>query len=136
MIQRSLEFKCHRCQINLNMPTAMEEMSIVNLRKFFKLMNEEYWRNEDSTRLFFSYIPEIQADLRDKWNEESLTFQNEYRDPRFDASGNYIDEKTERDKRRNYNDKLSDRVKAAKARYERFQRRIPKLEELKEQYQR
>ena len=61
MTERSLEFRRYGCRMTLNMPVAMEEMSITNLRKFFKLMDEEYWRNEESTRSFFSYIPEIQG---------------------------------------------------------------------------
>ena len=89
---------------------------------------------EESTRSFFSYIPEILEDLKDKWNEESLKFQKEYQDPKFDSSGNYISDKVEREKRRNHNKRLMNRVKAAKARYERFQKKIPKLKELQEQY--
>ena len=85
------------------MPVAMEEMPITNLRKIFKLMEDEYWRNEESTRLFFAYIPEILEDLKDKWGEESLKFQKEYQDPKFDSSGNYISDKEEREKRRNHN---------------------------------
>lgn len=108
MTERSLEFRRYGCRMTLNMPVAMEEMPITNLRKFFKLMDEEYWRNEESTRSFFSYIPEILEDLKDKWNEESLKFQKEYQDPK--------------------------KVKAAKARYERFQKKVPKLKELQEQY--
>lgn len=134
MTERSLEFRCYRCRMTLNMPVAMEEMPITNLRKFFKYMDQEYWRNEESTHLFFSYIPEILEDLKDKWGQESIRFQKEYQDPKFDSSGNYISDKEEREKRRNHNKRLMNKVKAAKARYERFQKRVPKLEELKEQY--
>lgn len=134
MTERSLEFRRYGCRMTLNMPVAMEEMPITNLRKFFKLMDEEYWRNEESTRSFFSYIPEILEDLKDKWNEESLKFQKEYQDPKFDSSGNYISDKEMREKRRNHNKRLMNKVKAAKARYERFQKKVPKLKELQEQY--
>lgn len=134
MTERSLEFRRYSCRMTLNMPVAMEEMPITNLRKIFKLMDDEYWRNEESTHLFFTYIPEILEDLKDKWGEESLRFQKEYQDPKFDSSGNYISDKEEREKRRNHNKRLMNKVKAAKARYERFQKRVPKLEELKEQY--
>ena len=48
MTERSLEFRRYGCRMTLNMPVAMEEMPITNLRKFFKLMDEEYWRNEES----------------------------------------------------------------------------------------
>ena len=134
MTERSLEFRHYDCRMTLNMPGAMAEMPITNLRKFFKLLDEEYWRNEESTRLFFAYIPEIQEDLKDKWEQESLKFQKEYQDPKFDSSGNYISDKEMREKRRNHNKRLMSKVKAAKARYERFQKKVPKLKELQEQY--
>ena len=134
MTERSLEFRRYDCRMTLNMPGAMEEMPITNLRKFFKLLDEEDWRNEESTRLFFAYIPEIQEDLKDKWEQESLKFQKEYQDPKFDSSGNYISDKEMREKRRNHNKRLMSKVKAAKARYERFQKKVPKLKELQEQY--
>ncbi len=134
MTERSLEFRRYGCRMTLNMPVAMEEMPITKLRKFFKLVGEEHWRNEESTRLFFTYIPEIQEDLKDKWGRESLKFQKEYQDPKFDSAGNYISDKEVREKRRNHNKRLRNKVKAAKARYEQFQKRIPKLKELQEQY--
>lgn len=135
MIERSLEFNCYRCRMTLNMPIAMEDMTITNLRKIFKFMDQEYWRNEENTHLFFSYIPEVLEDLKGRWGEESRTFQKEYQDPKFDSSGNYISDKEEREKRRNHNKKLMSKVKAAKARYERFQKKIPKLKELQKQYE-
>ena len=134
MIERSLEFRRYRCRMYLHMPNAMEHMTITNLRKFFKQFGDEYLGNEESTRSFFSYIPEILEDLKDKWNEESLKFQKEYQDPKFDSSGNYISDKEMREKRRNHNKRLMNKVKAAKARYERFQKKVPKLKELQEQY--
>ena len=133
MTCQSLEFRCYSCRMTLNMPVAMEEITIANLRKFFKWADQEYWRNEDSTRLFFSYIPEIVEELKSEWDQASLTFQKEYQDPKF-KNGNYINDKEERERRRNHNKRLMSKVKAAKARYERFQKRVPKLEELKSQY--
>lgn len=133
MIRQSLEFRCYSCRMTLNMPVAMEEISVVNLRKFFKWADQEYWRNEDSTRLFFSYIPEVLEELKDEWDTASLTYQKEYQDPKY-KDGNYIKDKDERERRRNHNKRLLSKVKTAKARYERFQKKVPKLEELKSQY--
>ena len=135
MKKQSLEFNCYSCRMTLNMPVAMEDMPIGNLRKFFKFMDQEYYRNEESTQLFFSYIPEILEDLKDRWGDASIAFQKEYQDPKFDSHGNYISDKEEREKRRNHNKRLMSKVKSAKSRYERFQKKVPKLEELKEQYQ-
>ncbi len=133
MTERTLDFWHYSCHMSLNMPVAMEEMPLTNLRKFLKLMDADRWRNEENIRTFFTYIPEITEDLKAKWDEASLNFQRDYLDPKYSA-GNYIDDKDEREKRRNHNKRLLNKVKAAKARYERFQRRVPKLEELKEQY--
>lgn len=134
MTERSLEFRRYGCRMTLNMPVAMEEMPITNLRKFFKLMDDEHWRNEESTRLFFAYIPEIQEDLKGKWDEAGIYFQKNYMSPDFDSHGNKITDKKEKKDRKQYNDRLMVKVREAKARYERFQKRVPKLVELKEQY--
>lgn len=134
MTERSLEFRRYGCRMTLHMPVAMEEMPITNIRKFFKIMDDEYWRNEESTRSFFTYIPEILEDLKDKWNEASLYFQENYMSPDFDSRGYKITDPEERKRRKTYNNQLMAQVKKAKARYERFQKRVPKLEELKEQY--
>ena len=127
MMERSLLFQCDKCRMTLHMPVA-------NLRKFFKWASQDHWRNEISMQQFFSYIPEILDDLKDKWNNAGIEFQRQYKDPKFDSSGNYISDKEVREKRRNHNQRLMNKVKAAKARYERFQKKVPKLKELQEQY--
>lgn len=135
MIRQSLEFRCYSCRMTLNMPVAMEEMTITNLRKFFKFMDQEYWRNEDNTRLFFSYIPEIIEDLKEEWNRKSLDAQKYYQDPKFDAHGNYISDPKERKARQKNNKWWMSKVKAAKSRYERFLKKSEKLKELQKQYE-
>lgn len=135
MRPESLEFRCYGCRMILNMPIALEVMTLANLRKFFKFMDQEWQRNEESTRKFFSCIPEVQLDLKGEWDEASRTFQREYKDTKFDSSGNYISDKDERERRQAHNQKLLNDVKRAKSRYERFVKRVPKLKELKDQYQ-
>lgn len=134
MVEKSLPFYFAHCRMTLNMPVAMIEMPIINLRKFFKFVGQEMWRNEESTQQFFSYIPDITEDLKDKWDEASVKFQKEYQDTKFDSHGNMITDKEERKKRKTHNDRLMAKVKSAKAKYERFQKRIPKLKEIQEQY--
>lgn len=133
MVEKSIPFRCGSCRMTLNMPVAMIEMPITNLRKFFKWVGQEMWRNEESTQQFFSYIPDITEDLKDKWDEASVKFQKEYQDTKFDSHGNMITDKEERKKRKAHNDRLMVKVKTAKATYERFQKRIPKLKEIQEQ---
>ena len=133
MRYKTLEFNCFGCRMTLNMPDAMEEITITKLRKFFRFIDEEFWKNEDSVRDFFSYIPEIQDDLKAQWHEASMRFQHEYQDPNF-KNGERITDKTERDARKASNDRLMERVKRAKTRYEKFVKKIPKLEELKTTY--
>ena len=133
MRYQTLEFNCFDCRITLNMPDAMEQITVTKLRKFFKFIDEEFWKNEDSIRDFFTYIPEIQDDLKAQWHEASLRFQHNYQDPNF-KNGVRITDKDERNKRKANNDQLMARVKRAKSRYEAFVKKIPKLEELKATY--
>ncbi len=127
MIQKSILFKKGDCRISLNIPDALEYMPVKNVKKFCKDMISEV-ENDESFREFFSYIPEIEEKLKQEWDEASLKYQREYRLP---DNGR---DKLERDKIRTKNKRLLDKVKAAKARYERFEKRIPLLNELKEQY--
>lgn len=131
MISRSIPFECFRTKYTLNIPEAVVNLPIVNLRKFFAYTSQEQWRNEESTEAFFSSIPEIAEELKDKWDEASREFQRNYKDPKFDEHGNYITDKEARQRRRFHNKQLMADVKRAKTDYERFQRRIPKLEGIK-----
>ena len=121
--------------MSLCVPITVETMPIANLRKFFKFMGAEL-ENEDSIREFFSCIPETAEYLRGLWADESRHFQENYRSPEFDERGNYINDKDERKKIWDRNKRLEKKVRDAKARYDRFQKRIPKLKELQEQYER
>lgn len=136
MNQQELTFRCYGCRMTLHMPTAMEKMSIPKIRQFFKFFDQEYWRNEESTRLFFGQIPDVLAFLKEEWDAASRNFISDYQDPEFDSGGNYISDKMERQKRRDHNKRLMNKVKSAKAAYGRFEKRIPKLKELQELYQR
>ncbi len=131
----SLEFNCFKCHAYLNMPDAIIHMNITAMRKFFKYMDQEYWRNTDSIKQFFSCIPEVSSDLYEAWGDASRTFQKEYQDPNF-KDGVKIMDKVEREKRRCRNKRLMNHVKKAKAEYDRFEKRIPKLKELQEMYER
>ncbi|MBR0411110.1 MAG: hypothetical protein IJI25_08955 [Eubacterium sp.] len=107
-------------------------MPIGNIRKFFKIITREGWGNEESIRLYFDYIPEIEADFKEQWNIASRDFQEGYQDPRY-KDGDYIIDKRERDRRKYHNAKLMSKVKFAKSRYNKFLKKIPKLEVIKEE---
>ena len=115
-------------KITLNMPIAMIEMSLVNLRKIMKWAKKWNWNgeNEEAFTEFFSRIPEVAEELRSKWHEESIRFQREFRLPENGKS------KWERDRIKYDNKRLYEAVKKAKTSYEKFQKRIPKLMEMNE----
>lgn len=119
--------------MSLCIPEAVENMTIKNLRKFFKLMGFEP-ENDDSIRDFFSCIPETEEYLRDLWADESRYFQENYKSPEFDEHGNRIDDPKKSKSIKDHNKRLEKRVRDAKARYDRFRKRIPKLDDLKETY--
>lgn len=128
-----LEFRCGDCRMTLNLPAALADMPITSMRKFFKWADQEHSQNVDSINAFFAYIPTASEKLKDQWDWAGLEFQKNYLDPKYDK-GSYIKDQKEREKRRNHNERLIRKVRAAKARYERFQKRIAKLKEIQEQY--
>lgn len=134
MKDRRLEFSFSddgpTCHIALNVPIALLEMPIANLRKLFKPILREYERNRESIEDFFTCLPAVEAMLKTEWDLASLVFQQDYKDTRFDESGHVITDKTEKAKRRANNDRLIRSVKNAKARYDRFKKKIPKIEEI------
>ena len=134
MKKQILEFHTGSSHMTLIVPDALELMPLGNTKKFFKFVNQAFWINENSMREFFTFIPEVKADLREQWNEAGLEFQRQYKDPNFDSAGNRIDDKVERKKRSDRNRYYQSKVKQAKARFDRFEKRIPKLEELKAIY--
>ena len=134
MKKQILEFHTGSCHMTLIIPDALELMPITSMRKFFKFVNQAFWINENSMREFFTFIPEVKDDLREQWNEAGLEFQRQYEDPNFDSAGNHIDDKKERKRIREHNNYYFSKVKAAKSRFDRFEKRIPKLEELRGLY--
>ena len=134
MKERRLKFAFYddgpTCHISLNVPIALEEMPIANLRKLFEPILREYGRNRESIEDFFACIPEIEAMLKEEWDTASKVFQQCYQDTRFDGHGHVIMDKDEKARRRASNNRLMRDVKSAKARYNRFKKRIPKLEEI------
>lgn len=134
MKKQILEFHTGSSHMTLIVPDALELMPITNMKKFFRFVNQAFWINENSMREFFSFIPDVKLDLREQWDDASQKFQREYRDPNFDKSGNRIDDKEEREKIRKRNKYYLQKVKSAKTRFEKFEKRIPKLEELKGTY--
>lgn len=133
MIQEELEFRVENCRLTLYPMKALQKRTIPNLRKILKLISQEYWRNEENIHLFFSYIPKVQEELREEWEKASLTFQKKYMDPKYNR-GNYIKDPEVRRERAARNKKLVDDVKTAKKQYERFMRKVPKLEKLKKDF--
>lgn len=135
MTERRIEFSFFDdgpeiCRIYLNIPTALEEMPVANLRKLFRPIFRDYNRNRESIEDFFTCIPSIEAMLKKEWDLASIVFQQDYKDTGFDESGHVITDKNEKAKRRANNDRLMRNVKKAKARYYRFKMRIPKIEEI------
>lgn len=134
MKERRLEFAFYddgpTCHISLNVPIAMEEMPVANLRKLFRPILREYGRNRESIEDFFTCLPAVEAMLKEEWDLASMVFQQDYKDLKFDESGHVITDKNEKEKRRVNNNRLMRDVKNAKARYDRFKKKIPKIEEI------
>ena len=116
------EFRLYSGTVVFNMPLVLEKMPLESLKKFFRYIDMRLGSNKETADAFFSCIPELSADLKQAWDDASIKFQREYKSEEYNRH------------HKANNKKLFNAVKTAKADYERFQKRIPKLEEIKNQY--
>lgn len=91
---------------------------------------EERYRNEETIQALNEYIPEMSIFLHEKWNEASLKYQNEYRDPTWFLRQN-PSLKKEVASIRAKNKRMLNAVKSAKKNYENFQKVIDTWNEAK-----
>ena len=134
MKSRTVVFQQDQCRMTLIIPAAIIEMSLTNLRKFFKWACRWAGDNKESVHEFFSCVPEVTEYLMGEWNTASIEFQKDYQDPDFDSKGNKIMDAKKKKSRKAHNNILLKKVKTAKANYDKFQKKIPKLKELQDQY--
>ena len=119
--------------MSLKMPLAMLVMPIGNVRKFFKWADLAPSLNRESIRRYFAYIPMISDELKWAWEVAGREMVQQWQSEEFDSHGDKITDRDEKKRRRAFNKSLEAAEKAARADYERFQKRIPKLEEIRDQ---
>ena len=125
------------CTITLKVPYALVHLPMPKLKKLIRIVGA--WcgwgedDNREALRKLFDAVPIVRDDLKDQWDQGSLRFQREYRDPKFDSNG-HMREKMDREKVRYANKRLLEAVKQAKKDYESFLKKMAALEELKALY--
>ncbi len=141
--RETLYFKAGSCRMTLNLPEAITDMTLTNIRKFIKTVlvpskwawieYEEMEQNEISMKKFFQYIPIVEEHLKDEWSFQSEVFQDVYQDEKFDKSGNMRTKKDaaniKRVNKHNYS-----KVAEAKHRYDAFVKRAAALRKLQNEY--
>lgn len=107
-----------RCTMTLS-PAWFDQNSVTNVRKAFKYLFQEPWRNEDTIAALSVFLVKRIEDAKALWSKKSIEFQNEYRLP-----GNDTCIKRQNDRRFN-------EVKRAKAAYERYVKKQEIFEKFK-----
>ena len=130
MEKKSLEFRAGEyaeTRMVLNMPLAMEELSITKIRKFIRdVMTDRPDLNQEVCEDFFGYTPEILKARREAWDDASREYQLKFMDP--EHRGRTKDEKK---KIREQNQKLLSNLKKAKNQYQQFMKKAEHLEALR-----
>lgn len=124
---------CFRhCRYDLYWPKWFEVKPVADARKMFLWLWEyEYFykENKEAARIIETDFPAIIAEKKAAWGERSKDFSNGYKDPDptfFPAHWTKGQKCTESAKRKRENDALYNKVKKAKAEYDKF----VKLQEL------
>ena len=126
-------FEVDACKMWLNIPDALVDIPIGNLRKIMK------WQargdNQESLRKFFGAVQETEELLKLEWEQRSRDYLKNYKSPDFDQYGHKITDKKEIKLRQGHNKSLLRKAEKAKNAYDRFKdKRKPKLLELREMY--
>lgn len=120
-------FKCH---MTIRLPAFLSDCNLANKRKMFRLIFEERYRNEDTIQKLDEYISEMSESLRTSWDEKSLKYQREYKDPVYFLQQN-PKKKKEAISIRAKNRRMLEAVRSAKRKYEHFQKTIEAWNEAK-----
>jgi hypothetical protein len=135
---REIEFRVGNGngRIRLRLPEALILMSASDFRKIIKWasMSIYYTDNKLAVKDFFSSIPEILEDLKDDKNRSETEKAEGICNPRVDSNGKRITDKEVIEMRKARNKKLTETARKAKIRYDRFCKKVPKLEALKDMY--
>lgn len=134
MESRTICFTFDTASFALEYPSALEELSTVNLRKLFRLMlTDTNWppRNEDAIRYTAEYLTGLIAETKEAWDQASRDYQNSYVDVAY-YSRSHSAKETQKAKR--YNTELIGAVKRTKKTHERAKTLQAAFAELKVKY--
>lgn len=131
MTEKIVAIRYPEGQITLDLPVALDKLSIGTLKKIFRILLEKDWfvGNGDTIREIDEFIPVRIADWKEQWDYASKVFQINYRDPSYGGKS-----PKERKQIRRENDQLVKDVKHAKKHYEKAEKVLSMWTELKEKY--
>lgn len=116
--------------MTIRLPAFLDDCTLANKKKLFRLIFEEPYRNEETIRTLDDYILEMSEDLKSVWTEKGLKYQREYEDPVYFLRQN-PGKKKEAVSIRAKNKRMLETVKSAKSKYENFQKVITAWNEAK-----
>lgn len=106
------------CTFYISPDIFLENSTLPNIKKFFKCVFKEEWRNTDAIRILGDCLSCKLKDAKMNWNIASRIYQNEYVDTRFryDLNDKLIQ------KIKSQNNKMLNEVKRCKNKYERWKK--------------
>lgn len=105
-----------RCTMQINLEPFFGSAPMPNIRKLFKYLFQEPWRNEETIKVLADYFPERTAKAKDAWGQASVEYTNGY----VDTTLRWGIPPREKRAIERQNKNLLAKVKTAKRKYERW----------------
>lgn len=116
-----------RCVMQINPDPFFDNSTFANIRKLFRYVFQEPWRNEETIAALTEYLPAKVEAAAKQWRTASDTYRNEYIDTKFRHELTAQQKrKIEVENRRKYAE-----VKRCKAKFERYTKILGFFETLK-----
>ncbi len=104
------------CTMQINLDPFFGGASLPNIRKLFKYLFQEPWRNEETIEVLLDYFPARVEDAKAAWGDASVNYTNGY----VDTTIRWGLSPREKQRIEKQNKTLLAGVKIAKRKYERW----------------
>ena len=66
----------HRCRMEINLEPFFDKSTLVNIRKLFRYVFQEPWRNTETIAALGEYLPAKVAETKEAWGKTSQPGEN------------------------------------------------------------
>ena len=123
----SLTVLVERCVMQINPDPFFDKSTLVNIRKLFRYVFQEPWRNTETIAALGEYLPAKVAETKEAWGKASVAYTNGFVDTSF-RWGLRTREKQAIERE---NKRLLAAVKRAKTKHEKYQKILTAFEAVK-----